>query len=95
MPESWGGLEGLKDAIRQEEVEGTRGLQGLKAEVGAQLYSGFKRLDNRGTRTAAGGQGGGDERGPMRSDSKGSLLRACAAPALHLEDSMEVAAGGV
>lgn len=74
-------------------MEGTRGLPDLKPEVGDQLYSGFKRLDIRRTRRAAGGQGGGDERGPVRSDSKGSLLRACATPALHLEDS--TAAGDV
>lgn len=61
--------------------------QSLKAEAGALVYYGFKKLDIRWTREAGRGQREG-ERGSTRrrGDSKGSSLRAWATLALHPED---------
>ena len=75
-----------KTAFQQEKVEGRRGPAEPEGRSRSLALFCFKKLDIRWTRAAGRGQGEG-KRGPMRrGDSKGSLLRAWATLALHLED---------
>ncbi|KAB0389166.1 hypothetical protein E2I00_003577, partial [Balaenoptera physalus] len=97
----------LRDPLAGESMESLQlQFRHLSEKAGPSLEEGFEtqprrrglrqrpeRWTTEAQEQQQGDKVGGDERGPMRSDSKGSLLRACAAPALHVEDSMEVAAG--